>query len=92
MIASAYSYPFAFSARRSVAGSTPIIRAVTARPLPSTICTGPPKPPASSRHNAALTQEGPMWWLWFDRWVPPSCHDVITVDFAKKRVLGRAAN
>jgi len=33
-----------------------------------------------------------MWWLWFDRWVPPSCHDVITVDFAKKRVLGRAAN
>ena len=32
---SRHAWPLAFSARRSVAGSTPIIRAVTARPLPS---------------------------------------------------------
>jgi hypothetical protein len=33
-----------------------------------------------------------MWWLWFNWWVPPSRHEVITVDFGKKRVLGRVTN
>ena len=35
------------------------------------------------------------WWqLWFDWWVPPSrpAHEVVTVDFSKKRVIGRLAS
>ncbi len=36
-----------------------------------------------------------LWWqLWFDWWFPPSrpAHEVVTVDFSKKRVIGRLAS
>jgi len=57
----------------------------------------PPKPQASSRPNAAPTQEGPMWFwwqIWFEWWLTPSrlTHEVITVDFGRKRVIERLAS
>ena len=36
-----------------------------------------------------------FWWqLWFDWWFPPSrpAHEVVTVDFSRKRVIGRLAS
>jgi hypothetical protein len=30
-----------------------------------------------------------MVWLWFDWWLPPTRHEVITVDFKRRRVIGR---
>ena len=30
--------------------------------------------------------------FWFDFWVPPARHEVIQVDFAKKRILERLAS
>ena len=49
----------------------------------------------SSRHGETRRQEGPMWWqIWFDWWFPASLprHEVITVDFTQKRVIGRLAS
>jgi hypothetical protein len=35
----------------------------------------------------------PTWQIWFDWWLPPSgpAHEVVTVDFRRKRVIGRMA-
>ena len=34
-----------------------------------------------------------MWWLWLDWWLPPSRpHEVISVDFKRRRVLARVAS
>jgi hypothetical protein len=36
-----------------------------------------------------------FWWqIWFDWWFPPSppIHEVITVDFSRKRVIERLAS
>ena len=56
-----------------------------------------PKPHAPPRHNAAPTQEGPMWFwwqIWFEWWFPSSgpTHEVVTVDFSRKRVIERLAS
>ena len=45
-------------------------------------------------------QEDGMWWLWFDPiwldswlrwWCPPSDHEVVRVDFTRKRIIDRIA-
>jgi hypothetical protein len=65
--------------------------------IPWEVVQASPKPHAPPRHNAAPTQEGPMWFwwqIWFDWWFPSSgpTHDVVTVDFSRKRVIERLAS
>jgi hypothetical protein len=45
------------------------------------------------RSGEAHAQESAMWWLWVDWWLPPSrCHEVISVDFKRRRVLDRTVS
>src|SRR5690349_22222297 len=49
------------------------------------------------RDQEARMQEASMWFwwpIWFDWWFPPSppTHDVIAVDFSRKRVIKRLAS
>ena len=42
-----------------------------------------------------LAREKAMWMLWFDWWFPPPrpvTHEVIGIDFVKRRVLWRTEN
>ena len=48
-----------------------------------------PKASCPSHGAIGRAQEGSMWWMWFDWWFPPSRHEVITVDFKRRRVVGR---
>src|SRR5690349_13149503 len=52
---------------------------------------------SSPRSEETRTQESPMWFwwqVWFDWWFPPSPrrHEVVTVDFSRKRVIDRLAS
>ena len=52
---------------------------------------------SSPRSEETRTQESPMWFWWqswFDWWLPPSRprHEVVTVDFDRKRVIDRLAS
>ena len=49
--------------------------------------------PALPRSGEAHAQESATGWLWVDWWLPPSrSHEVISVDFKRRRVLDRTVS